>query len=73
MKVQVNYKVPVSATIDLDEATIDEILVWPTGIERGDGEHDFLVAGTQLPASLEQRARAREIADSQRWPAWDVA
>lgn len=73
MKIQLNYRVPVSAIVDLDHGRLEDLLLWPTALERQSGEHDVVVIGTQLPATQEQRRRARRIADSQEWPAWRTA
>ena len=73
MKIQVQYDVPVSATVDLAAGTVEDVRIWPTAIESRDGEHDFVVVGTQLPATIEQRMEAREIAEAETWPAWMLA
>lgn len=73
MKIQVHYDVPVSATVDLAVGMVEDVRIWPTAIEPRDGEHDLVVVGTQLPATHEQRIQAREIAEAEAWPAWNLA
>jgi hypothetical protein len=73
VKIQISYRVPVSAILDLDEERLDGVVIWPTALQRLAGEPDFVVVGIQMPATQEQRRQARRIADSQEWPAWHSA
>jgi hypothetical protein len=50
MKIQVQYDV-LSAIVDLAAGKVEDVQIWPTALEPRDGEYEFVVVGTQLPAT----------------------
>lgn len=69
-RVQVAYTVPVEVIVDLEEGTVDRVVVVPEGIaldpEEGAREESVL---HPVPSSVARRAIA--LADGGDWPGWE--
>ncbi len=67
MPIYVEYKVPVLVEIDLEEEAVVGVCV---DDERVEGPTDLVVVDERTLSSTEVE-RARAVAESENWPAWE--
>ena len=69
MRTQVSYTAPIEVVIDTDTGTVERVVVIDEGIQLDAGDNVHGDGYTPL-ADETVRARARAIAESAPWPAW---
>ena len=81
MKVDIEYRVPVMVTVDTETGEVERVRVYDETIA---GPHDAYneagesLVGTTEPGrdalgnALSHAAKARDIAESEEWPAWEI-
>lgn len=72
MEAHVEYTVPVIAVVDLDEGTVTRVVVSDEEIKGPNEVLEAVGVGAGRDLTGTEKTRAKQIAESTIWPAWDT-